>query len=54
MNKKEYLENRIKPIIENLIFQLVLERPEEPTAFMVDWLQKTAGYNLNGLKPEEK
>ena len=54
MNKKEYLENRIKPILENLIFQLVLERPEEPTAFMVDWLQKTAGYNLNGLKPEEK
>ena len=54
MNKKEYLENRIKPIMENLIFQLVLERPEEPTAFMVDWLQKTAGYNLNGLKPEEK
>ena len=40
--------------MENLIFQLVLERPEEPTAFMVDWLQKTAGYNLNGLKPEEK
>lgn len=54
MNKKEYLENRIKPIMENLIFQLVLERPEEPTVFMVDWLQKTAGYNLNGLKPEEK
>ena len=43
MNKKEYLENRIKPIMENLIVQLVLERPEEPTAFMVDWLQKTAG-----------
>ena len=40
--------------MENLIFQLVLERPEDPTAFMVDWLQKTAGYNLNGLKPEEK
>ena len=54
MNQKEYLEKKIKPITENLIFQLVLERPEDPTAFMVDWLQKTAGYNLNGLKPEEK
>lgn len=54
MNQKEYLEKKIKPIMENLIFQLVLERPEDPTAFMVDWLQKTAGYNLNGLKPEEK
>ena len=54
MNQKEYLEKKIKPIMENLIFQLVLERPEDPTAFMVDWLQKTAGYNLNGLKPEEQ
>ena len=54
MNKQEYLETKIKPIMENLIFQLVLERPEEPAVYMIDWLQKTAGYNLNGLKPEEK
>ena len=54
MNKQEYLETKIKPIMENLIFQLVLERPEEPAVYMIDWLQKTAGYNLIGLKPEEK
>ena len=54
MNKQEYLETKIKPIMENLIFQLVLERPDDPAVFMIDWLQKTAGYSLNGLKPEEK
>lgn len=42
MNKKEYLENRIKPIMENLIFQLVLERPEEPTALMVELAAKNS------------
>src|SRR5690606_20106583 len=52
--KEEYLENTIKPIMENLIFQLVLERPEDPANYMIDWLQKTGGYTVNGLTIEEK
>ena len=50
MNKQEYLETKIKPIMENLIFQLVLERPDDPAVFMIDWLQKTAGYTYQGNK----
>ena len=40
--------------MENLIFQLVLERPVEPTAFMVDWIQRTARHNLNGLNQKKR
>ncbi len=49
MDKQEYLETKVKPIIENLIFQLICERPDNPVDFMVNWLQKTGGFNPNGL-----
>ena len=54
MDKQEYLETKVKPIIENLIFQLICERPEKPVDFMVNWLQKTGGFNPNGLTETEK
>ena len=31
------------------MFQLICERPENPVDFMVNWLQKTGGFNPNGL-----
>jgi len=52
--KQEYLETKVKPIMENLIFQLVSERPDNPSLFMIDWLQKTGGYNSNNLTHDEK
>jgi hypothetical protein len=30
MDKEHYLEQNIKPIMENLVYQLVCERPEDP------------------------
>ena len=53
MDKQEYLETKVKPIIENLIFQLICERPDNPADFMVNWLQKTGGFNPNGLTESE-
>jgi cAMP-dependent protein kinase regulator len=53
MEKKEYLDNVIKPIMENLIFSLVSEKPDDPYPFMIDWLRKTGGYINEGLTTEE-
>ena len=53
MDKQEYLETKIKPIFENLVFQIVCEKPENPVDFMINWLQKTGGYNPNGLTDKE-
>ena len=52
--KKEYLDNVIKPIMENLIFSLVSERPDLPYPYMINWLEKTGGYTSEGLTTDEK
>lgn len=54
MEKQQFLETMIKPIMENLIFQMVSDRPDNPASYMIDWLQKTGGYTSNGLTLEEK
>ena len=54
MNKQEYLETKVKPIMENLMFQLVCEKPDDPVEFMINWIQKTGGYNSNGLTLKER
>ena len=54
MNKQEYFETKVKPIMENLMFQLAYEKPDNPVQFMINWIQKTGGYNQNDLTPEEK
>ena len=54
MNKQEYLEKKVKPIMENLMFQLVCEKPDDPVEFMINWIQKTGGYNSNGLTLKER
>jgi len=33
-----YLQNRINPVLEALITQVLLERPEDPVPFMIKWL----------------
>ncbi len=54
MDKQEYLDNKVKPILENLVFQIICEKPEKPIDFMINWLQKTGGYNPDGLTDKEE
>ena len=53
-SKKEYLETKVKPILDELVFQLLCERPENPASYMIEWLKKTGGYTSNGLTLKEK
>ncbi len=53
MDKQTYLETKIKPIMEELVSQLAIERPEDPLSFIVNWIEKTGGYRTSGLTPEE-
>lgn len=53
-NKIDYMEKKIRPIMEALIFQLLCDQPDDPGLFTLDWLQKTGGYTANGLRIEEK
>lgn len=42
---EEYLEKKVRGIIEPMVSALLMERPKEPMLFMIEWLQ-----NFSGLK----
>ena len=54
MDKQEYLEKKINPIMDELVSQLAIERPEDPIRFIVNWIDKTGGYTTEGLNEQEK
>ena len=53
--KLQYLENKLKHIVEAMTFQLLCEKPDDPVRieikklnFFIEWLQTTGGYTANG------
>ena len=54
MDKQTYLETKIKPLMEDLVSQLAIERPDDPIRFIVSWIEKSSGYRTSGLTPEEE
>lgn len=53
---QEYIQTKVNPILESLVTQVLLERPEDPAPFMIKWLAdqaKTAsGGNNMGKRVE--
>jgi len=39
---QEYIQQKVNPILENLVTQLLLERPEQLAPFMIKWLSEHA------------
>jgi len=35
---QEYIQTKVNPIVENLVTQMLLERPDNPVPFMIRWL----------------
>jgi len=44
---QEYIQSKVNPTLENLVTQVLLERPSNPVPFMVRWL---AGQSKQGAK----
>lgn len=42
------LRDRVKPLIEELVYQLVCTKPENSVDFMIKYLQKKGGFTANG------
>ena len=38
-----YIQERVNPVLEQMVTQLLLERPEEPQQFMIKWLTEQKG-----------
>ena len=43
MKKKEYIEKVLKPILDDIILNLCLEKPDDPAQFMINYLQSRIG-----------
>lgn len=44
------LRDKVKPLIEELVYQLVCTKPENSVDFMIKYLQKKGGFTANGTK----
>jgi cAMP-dependent protein kinase regulator len=53
-DKQEYMDTKVKPIIENLIYNLICDQPENVENYMLDWLHTTGGYSNKSLTFDEK
>ena len=43
MKKKDYIEKILKPILNDIMLNLCLEKPNEPAQFMINYLQSKIG-----------
>lgn len=55
----EYINKKIKPILENLIVDLLIHKPEEVKSHMIRWLQNkidstSINPNTNSTNEDEK
>eukprot|EP00928_Gymnodinium_smaydae_P004155 TRINITY_DN11444_c0_g2_i1.p1 TRINITY_DN11444_c0_g2~~TRINITY_DN11444_c0_g2_i1.p1 ORF type:complete len:450 (+),score=125.20 TRINITY_DN11444_c0_g2_i1:106-1350(+) len=49
---QEYIQQKVNPILENMVTQLLLERPENMTSFMVKWLSEYSKIPLSAVASE--
>ncbi len=41
---QEYIQKKVNPILESLVTAVLLDKPEDPVGFMVQWLsQESSG-----------
>ena len=48
------IKEKIKPILEQMVYHMVIDRPQNPVNFMIEHLQKLGKYTSNGLTVDEK
>ena len=51
---ESHLKDKLKPIMEDLVYRLVQNKPEKPTEYMLEYLLKKEGYTANGITHDEK
>jgi cAMP-dependent protein kinase regulator len=51
---EQALKDKIRPIMEDLVFKLVSDKPECPTDYMINYLEKLGGFTSNGITLTEK
>ena len=50
---QEYIQKKVNPILEALVTSLLLDRPDDPIAYMVNWLKKKDSTQGSGGSVED-
>jgi hypothetical protein len=53
-NAEEYLEKKVRGIIEPMVSQIIVDQPKEPMLYMIEWLQNLQGKKLHSHLNMEK
>ena len=51
---EQTLKEKLRPIMEEIVFNLVSDKPEEPVDYMIKYLEKKEGFTSNGITLKEK
>ena len=51
---EEYLERKVRGIIEPMVSQIIVDQPKEPMLYMIEWLQNLQGKKLHSHLNMEK
>ena len=54
MNRKEYFERKVKPIIDGIMDSIAIEQPEDVAKHIAQWITIRNPQFSKGLSPEEK
>lgn len=53
LTNEDYLEKKLRCLVEPMITSLLTEKPHEPILFMIEWLQNFSGVgNMSGINSE--
>ena len=51
---EDYLDKKVRGIIEPMLTQAAIEQPKEPILFMIEWLQNLQGKSSHGNNMEKE
>lgn len=51
---EQNLKDKLKPLMEDLVYRLIQAKPDKPAEFMLEYLLKKEGYTSNGITLNEK
>ncbi len=51
---EQNLKDKLKPLMEDLVYRLIQAKPDKPAEYMLEYLLKKEGYTSNGITLNEK
>lgn len=50
---RDYIDNKLNPLMEELISEVLIEQPKDWLAFWIDWMKRKRG-DVEDISPEKQ